>query len=283
MRAACCGNRCGFKHLLANGAFLMLGAVCGFGSCRVNDPLAGAVSRNIGLVATLALMPVIGVVILPLCAVAVCMAWGRILIGGLKLHFITGHGEGCSSLGGVCQGDIALQHGPLVKDLAGLRCVRRNGHNGVLRDLASDKRACGNGGRALDDRDRVLGRSRVPYEPCLTAVGAPAGVENTFALTLRCGAAAVPVVAELIEDMTVAENLSAAGCALPVAAIACGGASGLSLIYQRVVADNFVEGRGRDALLRDSVARCAVLIDRNSPSRYRSPFLHPAVQGDRCA
>ena len=52
----------------------MLSAFCGFGSCRVNDPLAGAVSRNIGLVAALALMPVVGVVILPICAVAVGMA-----------------------------------------------------------------------------------------------------------------------------------------------------------------------------------------------------------------
>ena len=73
MSAACCGDRCGFKHLLADGAFLMLSAFCGFGSCRVNDPIAGAVSRYIGLVAALALMPVIGVVILPICAIAVLM------------------------------------------------------------------------------------------------------------------------------------------------------------------------------------------------------------------
>ena len=74
MIAACCRDRCGFKNLLADGAFLMLSAVGGFGSCRVNDPLAGTVSRNIGLIAALALMPVIGVVILPLGAVAVGMA-----------------------------------------------------------------------------------------------------------------------------------------------------------------------------------------------------------------
>ena len=74
MSAACCGDRCGFKNLLANGAFLMLCAVGGFGSCRVNDPLAGAVSRNIGLVAALALVPVVGAVILPLCTVAVGMS-----------------------------------------------------------------------------------------------------------------------------------------------------------------------------------------------------------------
>ena len=76
MSAACCGDRCGFKNLLADGAFLMLCAVSVFGSCRVNDPLAGAVSRYIGLVAALALMPVIGVVILPLRAVAVAMCCG---------------------------------------------------------------------------------------------------------------------------------------------------------------------------------------------------------------
>ena len=155
MSAACCGDRCGFKNLLADGAFLMLSAVGGFGSCRVNDPLAGAVSRNIGLVAALALMPVIGVVILPIRAVAVGMAGRRILIGGLNLHIITGHGEGGGGLGGVCQGDIALQHDPLVKDLACLRCVRRNGHNGVLLDLVGDGGASGNGGRALDNRERI--------------------------------------------------------------------------------------------------------------------------------
>ncbi len=220
MSAACCGDRCGFKNLLADGAFLMLSAVGGFGSCRVNDPLAGAVSRNIGLIAALALMPVVGAVILPLCTVAVGMAWRRILIGGLELHIIAGHGEGGSRLGGVCQSDIALQHDPLVKDLACLRCVRRNGHNGVLRDLVRDECPCGKGGCALDDRDNVSGRSGVLYEPCLAAVGTLAGVENSFALALFCRFAAVPVVAELINDMTVADNLSAAGCALLVAAIA---------------------------------------------------------------
>ena len=260
MIAACCRDRCGFKNLLADGAFLMLSAVGGFGSCRVNDPLAGTVSRNIGLIAAPALMPVIGVVILPLGAVAVGMAWRRILIGGLELHIIAGHGEGGSRLGGVCQSDIALQHDPLVKDLACLRCVRRNGHNGVLRDLVRDWCSCGNGGRALDDRDRVLGRGWASDEPCLAAVGALAGVENPFALALFCGFAAVPFVAELINDMTVAENLSAAGCALLVAAITCGGASGLNHIDQLGVAGNFVEGRGRNALLRDPVARCAVLV-----------------------
>ena len=155
MSAACCGDRCGFKHLLADGALLMLSAVGGFGSCRVNDPLAGAVSRYIGLVAALALMPVIGAVILPLCAVAVGMSGGRILIGGLNLHSITGHGEGGSRLGGVCQGDIALQHDPLVKDLAGLRCVRRNGDLNALHG-AGDGGACGNGCRAAGDSNGVI-------------------------------------------------------------------------------------------------------------------------------
>ena len=202
MIAACCGDR------------------CGFGSCRVNDPLAGTVSLNIGLIAALALIPMIGVVILPLCAVAVGMAWRRILIGGFELHIIARHGEGGSRFGDVCQSDIALQHDPLVKDLACLWCVRRNGHNGVLRDLVCDECPCGKGGRALDDRDRELGRGGASDEPCLAAVGALAGVENSFALALFCRFAAVPVVAELINDMTVADNLSAAGCALLVAAIA---------------------------------------------------------------
>ena len=244
MTAACCGDRCGFKHLLADGAFLMLSAVGGFGSCRVNDPVACVVCCRVGLIAALALMPVIGVVILPLGAVAVGMAWRRILIGGLNLHSITGHGEGGGCLGGVCQGDIALQHDPLVKDLAGLRCVRRNGHNGVLLDLVGDRCASGNGCRTLDDCDRELGLGGASDEPCFAAVGALAGVENSFALALFCGSAAVPVVAELINDMTVAENLSAAGFALLVATIACGGASWLNFIDQLVVIGNFVEGRG---------------------------------------
>ena len=83
------------------------------------------------------------------------MSGGRILIGGLNLHSTCGHGEGGGCLGGVCQGDITFQHDPLVKDLAGLRCVRRNGHNGVLLDLVGDGSACGNGGRALDNRERI--------------------------------------------------------------------------------------------------------------------------------
>ena len=203
----------------ANGAFLVLDAGGLLGSGLVDHPLE-AVCCRVGLVAALALMPVVGAVILPLGAVAVGMAWRRILIGCLELHIIAGHGEGGSCLGDVCQSDIALQHDPLVKDLACLRCVRRNGHNGVLRDLVCNECPCGNGGCALDNRDNVSGRSGVLYEPCLAAVGALAGVENSFALALFCGFAAVPVVAELINDMTVADNLSAAGCALLVAAIA---------------------------------------------------------------
>ena len=203
----------------ANGAFLVLDAGGLLGSGLVDLPLE-AVCCRVGLIAALALMPVVGAVILPLCTVAVGMAWRRILIGGLELHIIAGHGEGGSRLGGICQSDIALQHDPLVKDLACLRCVRRNGHNGVLRDLVRDRYPCGKGGCALDDRDRELGLGGVLYEPCLAAVGALAGVENSFALALFCGFAAVPVVAELINDMTVADNLSAAGCALLVAAIA---------------------------------------------------------------
>ena len=203
----------------ANGAFLVLDAGGLLGSGLVDHPLE-AVCCRVGLVAALALMPVVGAVILPLGAVAVGMAWRRILIGGLELHIIAGHGEGGSCLGGVCQSDIALQHDPLVKDLACLRCVRRNGHNGVLRDLVRDECPCGNGDRALDDRDRELGRVGASDEPCLAAVGTLAGVENSFALALFCRFAAVPVVAELINDMTVADNLSAAGCALLVTAIA---------------------------------------------------------------
>ena len=87
MAAACCGDLCGFKNLLADGAFLMLSAFCGFGSCRVNDPLAGAVSRNIGLVAALALMPVVGVVILPIRTVGMLGGFG---VGGAVRHLADG-------------------------------------------------------------------------------------------------------------------------------------------------------------------------------------------------
>ena len=67
MTAACCGDRCGFKNLLADGAFLMLSAFCGFGSCRVNDPLAGAVSRFvIFVVATRTFVPVVCRIVFPI-------------------------------------------------------------------------------------------------------------------------------------------------------------------------------------------------------------------------
>ena len=67
MAAACCGDRCGFKNLLADGAFLMLSAFCGFGSCRVNDPLAGAVSRFvIFVVATRTFVPVVCRIVFPI-------------------------------------------------------------------------------------------------------------------------------------------------------------------------------------------------------------------------
>ena len=65
-------------------------------------------------------------------------------------------------------------------------------------------------------------------------------------------------MAALFEDMTVAEDLSAVARALIVAAVASGGAGRLRRIDQRVVAGNFVEGRGRRALLRDLIALCAV-------------------------
>ena len=65
-------------------------------------------------------------------------------------------------------------------------------------------------------------------------------------------------MAELIEDMAVAEDLSAVACALVVAAVANGGAGRLHRIDHLVVAGNFVEGLGRRALLRDPVARCAI-------------------------
>ena len=67
MTAACCGDRCGFKHLLADGAFLMLSAFCGFGSCRVNDPLAGAVSRFVlFVVTTRTFVPVVCRIVFPI-------------------------------------------------------------------------------------------------------------------------------------------------------------------------------------------------------------------------
>ena len=138
----------------ANGAFLVLDAGGLLGSGLVDHPLE-AVCCRVGLVAALAFMPVIGVIILPIRGVAVGMAGRRILIGGLELHIVCGHGEGGGCLGGVCQGNIALQHDPLVKDLAGLRCVRRNGDLNALHG-AGDGCACGNGCRAAGDGNGVI-------------------------------------------------------------------------------------------------------------------------------
>ena len=59
----------------ANGAFLVLDAGGLLGSGLVDHPLE-AVCCRVGLVATLTLMPVIGVVILPICAIAVGMCCG---------------------------------------------------------------------------------------------------------------------------------------------------------------------------------------------------------------
>ena len=56
----------------ANGAFLVLDASGLLGSGLVDHPLE-AVCCRVGLVAALALMPVVGAVILPICAVAVGM------------------------------------------------------------------------------------------------------------------------------------------------------------------------------------------------------------------
>ena len=96
----------------------MLSAFCGFGSCRVNDPLAGAVSRYIGLVAALALMPVIGVVILPICAIAVGMS--------------------AACCGDRCGFKHLLADGTLLMLQAGLRLSRRFvylPHEGVGRQI----------------------------------------------------------------------------------------------------------------------------------------------------
>ena len=303
------------------------------GSGLVDHPLE-AVCCRVGLVAALALMPVIGVVVLPIRAVAVgmsaacclvshddglirihcnvqnigkhgrcsavygdrvdliarvgskddrfgraccksCLARGDrsvtavylcrkaigrngcVLIACRKRNIVCGHGEGGDGACSIGKSHAAGLHDPLVKDLAignyrrdGDLNARSGGGNGIPR--CRRRTAC--------DGNCILGRSGILYEPCLAAAGAPAGVENSIALALCCRFAAVPIMAELIDNMTVAENLSAASCTLIVAAIACGGASGLNLIDQLVVAGNFVEGRGSGALLRDPVARCAVLV-----------------------
>ena len=146
---------------------------------------------------------------------------------------------------------------PLLEGIAALGSRGQGDHcSGRGRGLVCHGRTVAVGA----DRDAVLCRCRALDEFRLAAADAPAGVENPFALALRCGFAVVPVMAELIEDMTVAEDLSAAARALLVAAVASGGAGRLHRIDHLVVAGNFVEGRGRLALLRDPVARCAVLI-----------------------
>lgn len=70
------------------------------------------------------------------------MARRRILIGGLNPHIITGHGEGGGGAGLVSQCYAACLNDPLIKGLAGLRCVCRNGDLNALRG-AGDGCACG--------------------------------------------------------------------------------------------------------------------------------------------
>ena len=83
------------------------------------------------------------------------MARRRILIGGLNLHIITGHGEGGGGAGLVSQCYAACLNDPLIKDLAGLRCVCRNGDLNALHG-AGDRCACGNGCRAAGDGNGVI-------------------------------------------------------------------------------------------------------------------------------
>ena len=292
------------------------------GSGLVDHPLE-AVCCRVGLVAALALMPVIGVVILPIRAVAVgmraacclvshddglirihcnvqnigkhgrcsavygdrvdliarvgskddrfgraccksCLARGDrsvtavylcrkaigrngcVLIACRKRNIVCGHGEGGDGACSIGKSHAAGLHDPLVKDLAignyrrdGDLNARSGGGNGIPR--CRRRTAC--------DGNCILGRSGILHKLPLAAAGALAGVENSIALALFCRFAAVPIMAELIDNMTVAENLSTASCTLIVTAIACGGASGLNLIDQLVVAGNFVEGRGSGALL----------------------------------
>ena len=83
------------------------------------------------------------------------MARRRIIIGGLNLHIITGHGEGGGGAGLVSQCYAACLNDPLIKDLAGLRCVCRNGDLNALHG-AGDGCACGNGCRAAGDGNGVI-------------------------------------------------------------------------------------------------------------------------------
>ena len=121
MAAACCGDRCGFKNLLADGAFLMLSAFCGFGSCRVNDPLAGAVSRFVlFVVATRTFMPVVSIIRLPFCACG--------MSGSRNLHtgFIGNFYRSCC----ICE--------PLVTAIAGVVCgIARSSAGGSFRSNQS--------------------------------------------------------------------------------------------------------------------------------------------------
>ena len=71
----------------ANGAFLVLDAGGLLGSGLVDHPLE-AVCCRVGLVAALALMPVVGAVILPLCTVAVGMIAARAGIGAVSRTFL---------------------------------------------------------------------------------------------------------------------------------------------------------------------------------------------------
>ena len=90
--AAGCRNRSGFQHTLADGAFFMPRTVGGSRCRSINNPLAGAVSRNIGLIAAGALMPVVRSIVLPLAAVAVSMFTAAGCRDSFGCHRITADG-----------------------------------------------------------------------------------------------------------------------------------------------------------------------------------------------
>ena len=82
------------------------------------------------------------------------MASRCILIGGLNLHIIAGHGEGGGGAGLVSQCYAACLNDPL-DEVHSVRSLCRNGDLNALLG-AGDGCACGNGCRAAGDGNGVI-------------------------------------------------------------------------------------------------------------------------------
>lgn len=121
----------------ANGAFLVLDAGGLLGSGLVDHPLE-AVCCRVGLVAALALMPVIGVVILPLRAVAVAMCCGELVDDRILAALIAADGTLLMLQAGLGRGGrlVYLPHEGVGRQLLCAATRIRAGAVGALMPMA---------------------------------------------------------------------------------------------------------------------------------------------------